>query len=112
VQSARNYNERFAEAARTRLELLGLTKAQIDALDSKGDMTYTVTVFSPAGGVVVNRAVTEGAYVNEGTLLLELVDLSSVWVVANVFENDIHRLRQGMTMTVSGPALGGKTLHG
>lgn len=112
VQSADNRGERFVEAARKRLELLGMTKTQIEALASRGDISYTVTVFSPAGGVVVNRAVTEGAYVTEGTLLLELVDLSSVWVIVNVFENDIHRFRQGMSMTVGGAALGGESLRG
>jgi Cu(I)/Ag(I) efflux system membrane fusion protein len=112
VQSADNRGERFVEAARKRLELLGMTKSQIEALIERGDISYTVTVFSPAGGIVVNRAVTEGAYVTEGTLLLELIDFSSVWVIVNVFENDIYRVRQGMTMTVGGASLGGETLQG
>lgn len=112
VQSADNRGERFVESARKRLELLGMTKTQIEALIERGDISYTVTVFSSAGGVVVNRAVTEGAYVTEGTLLFELVDFSSVWVIVNVFENDIHRFRQGLAMTVGGASLGGETLRG
>lgn len=112
VQSIGGNNERLLAVSRKRLELLGMTSAQIEALERDGTVAYTITVFSPVSGVVVNRAVTEGAYVNEGSLLLEVVDLSSVWIVANVYENDIPHVKQGVAMTISGAALGSEVLEG
>lgn len=112
VQSIGANNERLLAVSRRRLELLGMTKTQIDALERDGDIAYAITVYSPVSGVVVNRAVSEGAYVGEGSLLLEVVDLSSVWVIANVYENDIPHVRQGIAMTVAGTALGGEVLQG
>ncbi|MEP7220876.1 MAG: efflux RND transporter periplasmic adaptor subunit, partial [Bacteroidota bacterium] len=95
-----------------RLELLGMSAAQITALEGHGEVAYTTTVFSPESGVVLKRGATEGAYVAEGAMLLELADLSSVWVMANVSEADINRLKPGMMMRVSAPALNGEHLEG
>lgn len=104
--------DRLVRASRDRLKLLGMGEAQIDALEKRGDIAYTTTIFSTASGIVTTRGVTEGAYVNEGTLLLEVVDLSSVWVIANVYESDVSNVAPGMRMAVTGPALGGATLEG
>jgi membrane fusion protein, copper/silver efflux system len=104
--------QRLISASRKRLELLGMSAAQIAALEKRGDIAYSTTVFAPASGTVIERLVSEGEYVNEGTALLKIVDLSSVWVLANVYETDAYRIRSGMDMMVGGPALGGETLHG
>ncbi|MDB5033141.1 MAG: Membrane-fusion protein [Chlorobi bacterium] len=108
----RERSARLVAASRKRLELLGMSAAQITALEGHGEVAYTTTVFSPESGVVLKRGATEGAYVAEGTMLLELADLSSVWVVANVGEAEVNRLKQGMTMRLSGPALNGEKLDG
>lgn len=99
-------------AARARLLQSGMTEAQITALEERGTVMQTITMYAPISGVVTRRAVVEGAYVNEGTLLLELVDLSTVWVKASVFESDLPRIRSGMEMGLSGPAIGGEKLIG
>ncbi|MBC8144908.1 MAG: efflux RND transporter periplasmic adaptor subunit [bacterium] len=112
AQDRRPAGERLVNAARRRLELLGMTPAQIGALASRGTIAYTSTVFAPASGTVLKRGVTEGAYVNVGTLIVEMVDLSSVYVIANVVESDAWRVRAGHEMSVSGPAIGGETMHG
>jgi len=108
----RERNERMIRASRKRLELLGMTESQIDALRDRGEISYTTTVFAPVSGVVVRKGAVEGAYVDEGTMLLELVDLSTVWVKANVYEADLPNVRVGATMSVTGPALGGETMRG
>lgn len=103
---------RVVAAARARLLQSGMTEAQIKALEERGSVTQTIIMYAPISGMVSRRAAVEGAYVNEGTLLLELVDLSSVWVKANVFESDLPRIRSGMKMELSGPAIGGQKLVG
>lgn len=104
--------DRLVRAARRRLELLGMADAQIVALERRGSAATSVTTFAPASGVVLRRGVTEGAYVSVGTLVVELVDLSSVYVIANVLESEAWRIRASQAMTVTGPALGGETMHG
>jgi membrane fusion protein, copper/silver efflux system len=105
-------DRRLVTSSRTRLRLLGMSEAQIVALERKGEISYTTTLFSPASGVVIKRAITQGAYVEVGTLLLDLVDLSTVWVLANVYETDVYRVKPGMPMTVSGATMGGTSLAG
>jgi Cu(I)/Ag(I) efflux system membrane fusion protein len=105
-------DRQLVTAARSRLRLLGMSEAQLEALERRGDISYTTTLFSPASGVVIKRAVTNGAYVAEGTLLIDLVDLSTVWVMANVYETDVYRVKPGMPMTITGATLGGETLVG
>jgi Cu(I)/Ag(I) efflux system membrane fusion protein len=110
--TAEAHDRRLVLAARKRLELLGVSSAQIAALEKDGEVTYETRVYAQASGVVLKRSVTEGAYVAEGAPLLELADLSSVWVIASVYESDAFRVGRGMAMTVSGPALGNRTLAG
>jgi membrane fusion protein, copper/silver efflux system len=111
-QGRRSGSQRLAQASRKRLELLGMTAAQIAALERRGEIAYSATVFAPASGIVLKRGVTEGAYVNVGTLIIEMVDLSSVYVIASVAESDAWKVRPGEAMSVTGAALGGETLHG
>ncbi|MBK8911633.1 MAG: efflux RND transporter periplasmic adaptor subunit [Chlorobi bacterium] len=110
--NGRNRADKVVAAARTRLLQFGMTSTQIAALEERGTVAETITIYAPISGMVARRAVVEGAYVNEGTLLLELVDLSSVWVKANVFEADLPRIRAGMEMGLSGPAIGNQRLTG
>lgn len=102
----------LTDVARKRLVLFGMSDAQIAALEQRGEIAYSITVYSPIAGTVITRGVTEGAYVNEGTLLIDLVDLSTVWVMVNVYETDAYRIQRGMAVTVGGPSLGGAVLHG
>lgn len=110
--TGRNRGEQLLNASRGRLKLLGMNDRQIETLEKDGDVAYTTTIYSTASGIVTNRAVVEGAYVNEGTLLLEVVDLSSVWIMANAYESDVNAIKPGMRMVVTGPALGGERIEG
>jgi Cu(I)/Ag(I) efflux system membrane fusion protein len=112
IRGRRERWQRLVTSSRKRLEILGMTPSQIDALDRRGEVSYTTTLFSPLSGMVVRRAIAEGAYANVGTVLLEIVDLSSVWVIASVNENDAYGVRPGMEMAITGPAIGGEMIHG
>ena len=98
--------DRLVDAARERLRLLGMTDRQISALRDNGTISRTTTIFSTASGIVTLKGVREGAYVNEGTTIVELVDLSSVWVIASVPEASASMVRTGMEMAVTLPGTG------
>ena len=91
----------FAGAARTRLNLLGLTDAQIDAISAKGEPQENTTVSSPASGFVIEKNVVEGASVDAGMRLFRIAALSKVWVEADVYEADLAQVHRGQAAKVT-----------
>lgn len=93
VFDARKRNDRSLEqSARRRLELLGIGDQQIDEILESGAAETHLTIRSPISGHVVNKYVREGQYVKEGTSLYDVVDLSSVWIEAQIYEDDLSYL--------------------
>lgn len=104
---------RLVEGAKHRLKRLGLTDEQIDKVRASGAATnFTSQIVAPISGTVVKREVVEGQYVKEGDRLFELIDLSSLWFVFDVYEQDLPAVQLGQTVVVSSPALPGKTFEG
>lgn len=86
--------------ARTRLELFGMSALEIDRIAQTGKPTRTVAVTSPIGGYVISKNAVEGAYVQPGTQLFEIADLSKIWVLADVYEQDVRRVSLGQAAEV------------
>lgn len=85
-------NRDLANNARTRLELLGIDKAQVDEIVQTGKSNTHLKIRSPISGHVIQKRVREGDYVEEGMPLYEIVDLSTVWIQAQIYEDDISLL--------------------
>ncbi|MBS2012596.1 MAG: efflux RND transporter periplasmic adaptor subunit [Deltaproteobacteria bacterium] len=83
-------------ASRRKLELWDLPKSAIERLERTGESQRTVTFYSPISGVVTKKDVVEGTKLDAGAMPYEVVDISKVWVMATVYESDIHRIRLGM----------------
>ena len=94
------------ESGRTRLQVLGMTPAEIDAIETSGQPRRLVTVFAPRSGIVINRGVTAGTAVDPSTTLVSIADLSRVWVLAEVPEANIPAVRVGTTAQLDFPASG------
>ncbi len=82
-------------AATERLRLLGVPDDEIARLAREGTAATRLTLRSPVSGTVLERGVAEGQYVSADTPLLTLADLSRVWVLADLYEMDISRVRVG-----------------
>ena len=93
-------------SGRTRLGVLGMTDAEIDAIERSGEPRQLVTVAAPRSGVVVTRGVTVGTSVDPSTTLLTIADLSRVWIVAEIPETNIAAIRVGTTAELDFPASG------
>jgi cobalt-zinc-cadmium efflux system membrane fusion protein len=91
-------------AARHRLFILGLKEPEIDALAARPDSAAVFSLTSPIDGVVVERNATIGATVGADANLFKIINLSSVWIDANVFEKDVERVKLGQPVKVSVPA--------
>lgn len=94
------------DAARTRLELLGMTAEEIAQIERTGEVRRLVTVVSPRGGVVLRRGVSVGTAVDPSTEIVTVADLSTVWVLAEVPQSESARLAPGALATLSFPATG------
>jgi len=99
-------------AARRRLELLGVAPPEIDAVVARGKPADSVPIRSPVDGFVTARNVVPGAAVQPGPPLFEVANLSRVWVVADVFEQDATRLRVGQKGTLELAAYPGERFEG
>lgn len=84
------------KASRRRLELLDAGGA-IKRLEQGGEPLRTLTFSSPIEGVVTKKEVVDGMKLDAGAMPYEIVDLSKVWVLADIYESDVHRVRVGMT---------------
>lgn len=94
------------EAGRTRLELLGMTAAEIRQIERTGQARRLVTVVSPRSGVVLRRGVSLGTAIDPSTEIVTVADLSSVWVLAEIPEGQAMGLTRGVMASLSFPASG------
>jgi Cu(I)/Ag(I) efflux system membrane fusion protein len=102
----------LAEAARNRLQLLGMSEEQIGLLEKTGEPQARITLYAPISGVIAELGVREGMTVMSGTMLFRLVDLSSVWVNAEVPEAQITWLRPGTSVEARVPSFPGQVFRG
>ncbi|MHC4133245.1 MAG: efflux RND transporter periplasmic adaptor subunit, partial [Planctomycetota bacterium] len=100
------------EAARDKLQLLGLNKAQIYIIESAGQPVTHITVYSPMGGIVIHKHATEGMYVNTGTPIYTLADLSHLWVQLDAYESDLPWVRYGQEVEFLTEAYPGQVFKG
>jgi membrane fusion protein, heavy metal efflux system len=99
-------------AARRHLLILGINDATIDALAKKTDLAATFSLNSPIDGIVVERNATVGASVATDANLFKIIDLSRVWVDADVFEKDLPRVRPGQEVKLKVTAFPESTFSG
>ena len=98
--------------ARSRLQLFGMSPAEIESLAKSGKPVRTVAVTAPTAGYVVRKNVVQGDYIQPGTELFEIADLSKVWVLADVYEQDVARIQAGQAATVFVGAYQGERFEG
>jgi RND family efflux transporter MFP subunit len=87
------------ESARSRLQLLGA--AVEEGAARTADENATITVPAPIDGVVIERIANVGLNVDPSVKLFTIVDLSNVWIIADVYERDLHRVGEGDRATVT-----------
>jgi cobalt-zinc-cadmium efflux system membrane fusion protein len=99
-------------AQRQKLLLLGLTPQRVDALNTPAQVSSEVSLPAPTGGTVITRAANPGEVVEANREILRVADLSSVWVVGQVYERDLARIRVGSGASVTSDAYPGRVWRG
>ena len=105
-------HDNLAAAARKRLELWDISAQQIDEIGRTGKPIENLTVYAPASGYVTERNAFPKQHVTPDTVLYTLAGLSSVWVVADVFEYEAAGVRLGQAATFTLDYLPGRTFRG
>ena len=89
LQAQRRREQQYVDDAKERLRLLGIHEDQIAEILRDGKKLTHVEIRAPLGGHVIQKFVKEGQYVEEGMALYEVADLSTVWIQAQVYEDDM-----------------------
>jgi Cu(I)/Ag(I) efflux system membrane fusion protein len=99
-------------SARERLRLWDVTDAQMATLERRGKAEPVLTVYAPSSGIVLKREALPGKYVEPGTTLYEVADLSTVWISADIYESEVASVKLDQPISVSFAAYPGETFHG
>ena len=99
-------------AAREKLRLLGLTAEQIEQIENSGKPVTHLTIYSPMSGIVISRHVNEGMYVQTGTPIYAVADLSHLWVKLDAYESDLLWIRYGQEVEFTTDAYPGEVFKG
>jgi membrane fusion protein, heavy metal efflux system len=99
------------EAARARLRIVGRTDAEIAQLEQNGALSRVTTITAPIDGTVVSRKVGPGQHVkaDSGEALYTIADLSTMWLKAQIFEQDIAQVRIGQVIEAKVSAVPNRT---
>jgi Cu(I)/Ag(I) efflux system membrane fusion protein/cobalt-zinc-cadmium efflux system membrane fusion protein len=95
-----------------RLKQWGIPEREIADLETTGQIKREMEIDSPASGFIVERNALPNMYVQPGTKLYSIADLSSLWVYAQVFQNDIGRVKVGDSAAVTVDSYPGRTFPG
>lgn len=102
----------LAEASLQRLRNLDVPAEEIERLRKTGKASRTLTYRAAAGGVVLEKTAVRGMRFMPGEALYRIADLSNVWLIADVFEQDLGYVRPGQEVEVTVNSLPGKTFTG
>jgi len=105
-------SETLLQATRERLRLWDISDDQLKKLDETGQASRDITMYSPVDGFVTKREVYEKMYLQPETELYELVDLSTVWVNAEIYEFEVPYVKVDQPVTMSLSYFPGRTYTG
>jgi Cu(I)/Ag(I) efflux system membrane fusion protein len=102
----------FLEAARRKLLLLNVAEKDIRELQEGGRSKNLMPVYAQFSGIVLERQALPGGYIKPGDRLFSLIDLSTVWINADIYEKDLALVRVGAEALITSQAYPGETFRG
>jgi len=112
LQALKLDNSGMQQASKERLEALGVSDGQVQALQKSRRVRQTVSIYAPQDGVVSTLPVRDGMYVKPADRVMSLADLSQVWLLAEVFERQADWVEVGQDADVVLPYQPGTQLEG
>ncbi|HEY3123512.1 MAG TPA: efflux RND transporter periplasmic adaptor subunit [Thermoanaerobaculia bacterium] len=99
-------------ATRQRLRFWDISESEIDRIEKRGEVSKTLTLYAPVSGVVLKKDAVAGLAIMPGMLLYTIADLSTVWVLADVYQSEMAMAAPGNSAVVSASFLPGETFRG
>ena len=100
IPSISQNGDGLVASAKQRLMLYGVKESQIAALEKTGKPNIRLPIYTPLSGIVIEKMVQQGQYVNTGDVLFNIADLSKVWVEIDVFEDEVPYVRVGQRVEI------------
>jgi Cu(I)/Ag(I) efflux system membrane fusion protein len=105
-------SQRLIDASRKKLRLLGINERQIEEMENERTAKTHLTIYAPISGVVIQKHGLEGMYVETGTQIYALADLSQVWVMLDAYESDLQWLKKSQKVAFETEAYPGQVFDG
>jgi Cu(I)/Ag(I) efflux system membrane fusion protein len=112
IQAVKSGDQASIDAVRGKLRLWGLADEQIAEMEKLGAPADHITIYAPLSGIVTKKNATEGTYVDTGTEIYAIADLSQVWVVLDAYESNLVWLRYGQKVEFQAEAYPGDIFEG
>jgi Cu(I)/Ag(I) efflux system membrane fusion protein len=112
IASIAQNGEGLVASAKQRLMLFGVKESQIAELEKAGKPNIRLPIYTPLSGIVIEKLVQQGQYVNAGEVLFNIADLSRVWIEIDVFENEVPSVRVGQQVEIRSTAEHGVSSNG
>ncbi len=104
--------ESLVQASKKRMLLWGISEKQIAELEEKGEASTHMVIYAPIGGTVVHKNALEGKYVKEGENLYQIADLSTLWILADIYELEMSGIKIGQNVEITTAAFPGEIFTG
>lgn len=112
LQAVRQAQEKLVSNSRQRLVELGLNEEQLQTLEETGEAKSRLTIYTTVGGTVIEKMAMEGKYVKAGEPIYRIADLSTVWLMLELYPEDASRIRFGQRVDAVLPSLPGEVFEG
>jgi len=112
LASVRDAQQKLMQNARQKLVELGMTEAQLQELETSGKAESRLTIYAPMGGTVIEKLAEEGKYISAGEPIYRIANLSTVWLMLELYPEDASQIRFGQEVKAELTSLPGETLTG
>jgi Cu(I)/Ag(I) efflux system membrane fusion protein len=112
IASISQNGDGLVQSAKQRLMLFGVQEGQIAELEKAGKPNIRLPIYTPLSGIVIEKMVQQGQYVNTGDVLFNIADLSTVWVEVEVYENELPNVHIGQRVEIRSQSFPGRPFIG
>ncbi|WDI41520.1 efflux RND transporter periplasmic adaptor subunit [Bremerella sp. P1] len=112
LAAIREAQQKLMENARQKLIELGMTEEQVQQLETSGKAESRLTIYAPMGGTVIEKLAEEGKYIKAGEPIYRIANLSTVWLMLELYPEDASQIRFGQQVKAELTSLPGETLTG
>ena len=112
IPSISQNGDGLVASSKQRLMLFGVKESQIAELEKAGKPNIRLPIYTPQSGIVIEKMVQQGQYVNTGDPLFNIADLSTVWVELEVYENEFPNIHIGQQVEIRSQSFPGKPFTG